>query len=171
MTDRAAETKAGSMSRPLVVFSLDERRYALALERVRRSIRAVAVTPLPEAPAIVLGIVDLGGTVFPVIDLRKRFNLPPRDIRLSDQLLIADTGRRGVALLVDATMGLIEAPSERYTAAGEIMSGLGIVAGVLVLEDGMILIHDLELLLSFEEESAVGRALSAAQRQDDASAG
>jgi purine-binding chemotaxis protein CheW len=47
--------------RSLVVFTLDDQRYALDLDSVQRSIRVVAITPLPEAPAIVLGIIDLGG--------------------------------------------------------------------------------------------------------------
>ncbi len=80
----------GTMTQPLVVFALDDQRYALALACVQRSIRAVAITLLPKAPAIVLGIIDLAGEVIPVIDMRRRFHQPPRDIRLSDHLLVAD---------------------------------------------------------------------------------
>jgi purine-binding chemotaxis protein CheW len=154
MKDEATE-------RPLVVFSLDDQRYALPLNRVQRSIRVVAVTPLPEAPPIVLGIIDLGGVVIPAIDVRKRFNHPPRDIRLSDHLLIADTGRRTVALLVDETNGVIEASPGSFAPAGDILPGLELIDGVIKLEDGLILIHDLERLLSLEEETAIDRAMSA----------
>ena len=145
--------------RPLVVFSLDDQRYALDLACVQRSLRVVAITPLPQAPAIVLGIIDLGGVVIPVIDIRKRFNHPPRDIRLSDHLIIAETGKRTVALLVDETNGVIECPQEEVVPAGEILPGLGLIDGAVKLEDGLILIHDLERLLSLEEETAIDRAL------------
>lgn len=167
MADNSAD--AGSQAKPMhfVVFALDEQRYALALERVRRSIRVVAITPLPEAPSIVLGIIDLGGTVIPVIDIRKRFKRPLRDLRLSDQLIIADTGSRGVALLVDETEGVIEVSPELYAAASAIVPGLGPVGGALLLEDGMILISDLDLLLSLEDESAIDRALGVAKRKGD----
>jgi len=47
------------------VFALDGQRYALALHQVQRVIRVVAITPLPQAPAIVLGVIDLGGVVIP----------------------------------------------------------------------------------------------------------
>jgi purine-binding chemotaxis protein CheW len=146
--------------RALVVFSLDDQRYALPLARVHRSIRVVAVTPLPAAPAIVLGIIDLGGTVIPVIDVRKRFNRPPRDVRLSDHLIVATTGKRTVALLVDETKGVVEASSETYATANEIVPGLKVVDGAIKLADGLILIHDLERLLSLEEETAIDRALA-----------
>ena len=166
MAASESQKDAGALDRPLVVFSLDDQRYALALARVQRSIRVVAITPLPEAPAIVLGIIDLGGVVIPVIDIRKRFNHPPRDVRLSDHLIVATTGKRTVALLVDETKGVIEASPESYAPAGEILPGLELVDGAMKLEDGLILIHDLERLLSLEEETAIDRALSTAAGSD-----
>jgi purine-binding chemotaxis protein CheW len=144
-----------------VVFSLDDQRYALALECVQRSLRVAAITPLPAAPAIVLGVVDLGGVVIPVIDMRMRFNRPPRNVRLSDHLLVARTRARTVALLVDETKGVIEASPESCAAAEEILPRLEFIAGAVKLESGLILIHDLERLLSFEEERALGCTLIA----------
>lgn len=62
----------------LVVFRLDERRYALPLSVVERVIRAVEVTPLPKAPPIVLGAIDVQGRVVPVLNVRRRFLMPDR---------------------------------------------------------------------------------------------
>lgn len=152
-----ARTKA--VDQPLVVFSLDDQRYALALACVQRAISVVAITPLPEAPAIVLGMIDLGGVIIPVINIRRRFNHSPRDVRLSDHLIIATTGKRMVALLVDETRGVIQASPESYAAAGTILPGLRLVDGAVKLKDGLILIHDLDRLLSLEEETAIDRAL------------
>jgi purine-binding chemotaxis protein CheW len=152
--------------RHLVVFSLDDQRYALDLACVQRSIRVVAITPLPGAPAIVLGIIDLAGVVIPVIDVRKRFNHPPRDVRLSDHLVVAAAGKRTVALLVDETKGVIDASPESYAPAGDILPRLDLLDGAIKLDDGLILIHDLERLLSLEEETAIDRALRATGGSD-----
>jgi purine-binding chemotaxis protein CheW len=168
-TDRSTTTPGASAParafgedlRPLVVFSLDDQRYALALATVQRSMRVVAITPLPEAPALVLGIVDLGGIVIPVIDTRRRFRHPPRAIRLSDQLLVATTPKRTVALLVDETKGVIEVSPESCAAAAEFLPGLSLGDGAVKLSDGLIWIHDLERLLSLEDELAIDRALGA----------
>jgi purine-binding chemotaxis protein CheW len=156
---------------PLVVFSLDDQRYALALECVQRSIRVVAITPLPGAPAIVLGIIDLCGVVIPAINIRRRFNHPPRDVRLSDHLIIAWTGKRTVALLVDETNGVIDGSPEKVVPVGDILPGLAFVDGAVKLENGLILIHDLERLLSLEEETAIDHALSAASRSNAPASG
>ena len=151
---------AVAQAQKLVVFILDDQRYALSLACVQRAIRVVAITPLPAVPAIVLGIIDLGGMIIPVINIRGRFNRPPRDVRLSDHLLVATTGKRTVALLVDETQGVIEASPESYALAGEILPGLELFHGAMKAEDGLILIHDLERLLCLEAETAIDLALN-----------
>jgi purine-binding chemotaxis protein CheW len=161
MAAEPAEARVEAHGPDLVVFALDDQRYALALACVQRSIRVVAITLLPGAPAIVLGVIDLGGVVIPVIDVRSRFGHPPRDVRLSDHLLVATTRHRTVALLVDETTGVMEASPESLAPGGEILPGLELVAGAVKLEDGLVLIHDLERLLSLEEGTAIDRALDA----------
>jgi purine-binding chemotaxis protein CheW len=150
----------GTRQRPLVVFRLDEQRYALDLGRVRRAIRVVAITPLPGAPAIVLGIVNLAGEVIPVVDLRTRFERPPKSISLSDQLVVATTQKRTVALLVDETTGVLVDGSTASAPGGPVIpSGLELVDGVVRLKDGLVLIHDLDRLLSHDEETVIDAAL------------
>lgn len=78
----------------LVVFTLDEQRYALHLAAVERIVRVVEVTPLPKSPEIVLGVVNVQGRIIPVVNIRKRFRLPEREIALSNQLIIASRSRR-----------------------------------------------------------------------------
>lgn len=149
--EQALETMAQA-ERPLVVFSLDGQRYALPLARVLRSIFAAAVTRLPGTPETAQGSIDLGDGVIPVVDMRKRFNHPPRDVRLFDHLLVASTGTRTVALLVDETRGIIEGSPGRCTPDRENPPRLKHIDGAVKLEDGLILIHDLERLLSPEKK-------------------
>ena len=73
----------------LVVFFLNEQKYALYLPAVERVVSAIEVTPLPQAPDNVLGIINVMGKVIPVVNIRKRFGLPEREIDLSDQFIIA----------------------------------------------------------------------------------
>ncbi|MEI7744488.1 MAG: chemotaxis protein CheW, partial [Chloroflexota bacterium] len=91
----------------VLVFELETQQFALPLRRVQRVLRSVAITPLPGAPSIVLGVVDIAGSVLPVIDMRARFGCPARAVHPSDQLVLAHTDRRSVALLVDATAGVV----------------------------------------------------------------
>ena len=143
----------------LVVFTLDDRRYGLPLPAVERVLRMVDVTPLPKAPQIVLGVVNVQGRVIPVVDMRRRFRLPARDFALTDQLVIARTARRPVALAADAVTGVLENSAQEAAGAPDIVPGIEYVEGVVKLPDGLVLIHDLDRFLSLEEEAALGRAI------------
>ncbi len=143
----------------LVALTLDEQHYALPLPAVERVVRAAQVTPLPRAPEIVLGIVNARGRVIPVIDVRKRFRLPERRLALTDRMVIARSARRPVALIVDAVTGVLAYSEQAAVGARDIAPGLEHVAGVVKLEDGLILIHDLDEFLSLGEETALDRAM------------
>ncbi|MGH8705398.1 MAG: chemotaxis protein CheW [Burkholderiales bacterium] len=143
----------------LVVFSLGDQRYGLRLPTVERVLRAVDVTALPKAPDIVLGVVNVQGRIIPVINLRRRFRLPERDVALTDQLVIARTVRRPVALAADAVTGVLEYSAQEAVGAQDIVPGIEYVEGVVKLADGLVLIHDLDRFLSLEEETALDRAM------------
>jgi len=143
----------------LLVFSLDGRRYALAIASVERVVQAVELTPLPGAPAIVAGAIDVEGRILPVLCLRRRLRQPPREIVASDQLLIARIRQRRVALLIDGAQGVIECEPSAVADPAAIVPGLEQFQGVLQLPDGLVLIHDLEKFLSADEALALDRVM------------
>lgn len=144
----------------LVVFALEDQRYALHLSAVERIVRAVEMTPLPKAPEIVIGVINVQGRIIPVFNIRRRFYLPEREIELSDQLIIANTARRTVALVVDTVDGVIERLSEEVTPADQVLPRIEYVEGIVKLENGLVLIHDLDKFLSIDEGTKLDEALN-----------
>jgi purine-binding chemotaxis protein CheW len=100
------------------------------------------------------------GRVVPVVDLRRRFRLPERDFALADQLLIARTARRPVALAADAVTGVLEYSAREAVGAQDIVPGIEYVEGVVKLPDGLVLIHDLDKFLSLDEARALDEAIN-----------
>jgi purine-binding chemotaxis protein CheW len=145
--------------RHYVTFELDEHRYALELQDVVRVINVVSITPLPQAPGIVLGVINNHGQIIPVVNLRRRFNLQERQLELSDRLIVARTPKRSVALLVDAVSGVIEIPPASISTASSILPDTKYIDGAIRLADGLILVHDLAQLLSLEEETSLAAVL------------
>jgi purine-binding chemotaxis protein CheW len=143
----------------LVVFTLDEQRYAVPLSAVERIVRLVEITPVPETPEIVLGVINVQGRILPVVNIRRRFHLPARELHPSDHLLIARTSQRTVALVVDAVNEVATLSSHEMVTREKILTHLGYVAGVVKRPDGLILIHDLDRFLSLEEEQALHDAI------------
>jgi purine-binding chemotaxis protein CheW len=145
-----------------VVFGLDQGRYALPLTAVERIVRAAYVTPLPLAPSVVLGAIDVEGRILPVFSVRRRFGLPQRAIDPADQFLIARTAQGTVVLAIDAAQGVLERPAASLIDAATIAPNLPHIRGVIALEDGLVLIHDLEQFLSADEAHALNEAMNQA---------
>ena len=139
---------------PLVVFELDEQHFALSLSAVERVVRAVAVTPLPKAPAGVLGVINVAGAIAPVFDFRSRFGLAARALRASDHFILARSGGRLVAVLADSVR-TVAAESSLPLDPGEILPGHHACAGVIKLAGEIVFIHDLDSFLTSEEFAAV----------------
>lgn len=143
----------------LLIFRLGEQRYALPLAAVERVVRAVEVTPLPGAPAIVLGAIDVQGSVLPVLSIRRRFGLPQGEIAPDDQFVLARAVNRSVALVIDEAQGVLEHPVDAVIDSTPILPGAKQFRGVVKLEDGLVLIHDLENFLSLDEERTLDAAI------------
>ncbi len=147
----------------LVAFVLDEQQYAFRLTTVQRVVRMVEVTPLPKAPEVVLGVIDLQGNIIPVVSMRRRFGLREPETCLSGQLIVADTPTRSVALVVDSVTGVVERRTEEVIATERIVPGAHCyVKGITRLAGGILFIHDLERFLSKTEEQELDGILAKA---------
>ena len=110
-----------------------------------------------------LGILDLHGEIIPVINLRKRFRLPEREIRSDDQFVVARTRALILALVVDSTESVLEETGTDLVSPEEIVSGTGYLTGVTRTPEGLVLIHNLESLLFPAEEESLAHALEQAK--------
>lgn len=142
-----------------VVFGLDARRIAVPLAAVERVVRAVQVTPLPQAPGLVVGIINVAGAVLPVMSVRHKFGLPGREITPADHFLIASTARGQIVLVIDTTYGVIEHPATTAPHATRFQTEADHITGALALPDGLVLIHDLDRFLSPQEAHELDEAM------------
>jgi purine-binding chemotaxis protein CheW len=146
----------------LIIGLLDTQRYALRLAVVERIVRAVAVTPLPRAPEIVHGVVDVEGVVIPVMNIRRRLGLPEKPISPGDRFIVARTQSRPVILVLDTVQAILEIPTEQIMTAEQILPHSRYLEGVVKFSDGMIFIQDLDQFLSLDEEKTLSQALMSA---------
>ncbi|AKT39699.1 chemotaxis protein CheW [Chondromyces crocatus] len=142
----------------VLTFSLDEVRYALPSVRVLEVVQRVLITPLPGTAAHVLGVIAHRGELSVAVDLRVRLGHPPRPPLVEDHLVVARGARRRVALIVDRAEGLLEVPEERVSPPPLTLAH---VAGIVSVEGGLLLIHDLDATLSLDDERAIDAGLVA----------
>ncbi len=131
----------------LVSFRLGGQLYALPLDHVERALRMVSVTPLPEAPSWVPGVIDLHGRVIPVVDLRQRFDQPPKKLALDDRLLVVQALEQTVALVVDEVTGVLEVPAHQVEPPADPLSQSRPLVAVVRRDEGLVLVLDATRLL------------------------
>ena len=140
----------------VLTFGLAGVRYGLPATDVVRLVRAVAIAPLPKAPAVVEGVVNVRGEIVAVLDLRARFDLPPKPVEPADRFILARAGGRTVAVRADTVDDLASVDA---TAPEAVVAGTRHLAGVGRLPDGLVLIADLGAFLSQAEAEALDEAL------------
>lgn len=159
-TERQRPAGAGDV----LVFTVGGSRCAVPLAHVQEVARAVAITPLPTAPPIVEGVIDVRGMVVPVVDLRARLDLPPAPVRPEQRLIIVRAGERTVALRVDDVDWVSRVRSSSVAEPDRIARGIGWLAGVARLRDGLVLFHDLDSFFRQGEAEALDAAIAARPR-------
>jgi purine-binding chemotaxis protein CheW len=143
----------------VLLFELDGLRYALPSADVSELLRAVTVVPLPKAPRVVEGVINVRGQVVPVLDVRTRFQLPPKTASPTDHLILARAGERLVAIRADRALELVRLDAGDFEEAKSVLPGAACVMGVAKLADGLVLIHDLRTFLEAAEAAAFDEAV------------
>jgi purine-binding chemotaxis protein CheW len=135
----------------IVVFELRRQRFGLRIDDVDRVLRAVALTPLPNAPAIVEGLISVAGAPVVVLDIRTRFGLRSTPIDVDDMLIITRVGDRRVAIRADRVIGLIKVDQADVREAKTIAPMAPQIVGVATLPSGVVLLHDPQAFLTQAE--------------------
>lgn len=151
----------------LLVFTLGNSRFALNITDVERVIPSLLIAKLPDVPQIVLGIIKLQDKVIPIVNIRQRFHLIDRDIGLTDHIIIAKTKKRTVGLLVDSVDEVTGFDESRVVPVEKILPALRYIKGILQLDDGLLIINDLDQFLSLDEEKVLDNAINKSGLSDD----
>ncbi len=101
-----------------VVFTLDQLNFALPVSIVDTIVRAVIITPVPGTPVSVLGVINVKGKITPVFNIRRLFGLPERELKLTDQLIIARTSEHTISFFTDMVSGVTNRLSMRSKTTG-----------------------------------------------------
>jgi len=155
----------------LVSFHLDGEEYALEILRVQEIIRMQDLTRVPNSPNFVEGVINLRGKVIPVVGLRKRFGLAPLPADKHTRIVVVEVNGTVVGLVVDSVSEVlriaadtIEPPPRLGKVEREYVSGVG------KLENRLLLLLDVDYLLSDSEQGQVGQVTRNAEEETEAHA-
>ncbi len=146
----------------LVGFIVGDVHYAIDIARVREIVNPLPVTPLPHTPMEIAGVCDHRGEVVPVILLRARFGLPPReDAERGTKWILIDLGGHVVGLVVDAVTDVFGARNDEIRSTPEVggNSDLRGISGVARHEGKLTFILDTGRFLEIVEALSASGAI------------
>lgn len=137
-----------------VTFYLDKERYGINVMQVQEVLRSREITSVPGAPDYVLGIINLRGNVVTVIDTRQRFRLPPREMDDATRIVIMETEKQVVGILVDSVAEVVELRASEIEAAPNVGNeeSARFIQGVCSLSGELLILIDLNKLFSNDQK-------------------
>jgi purine-binding chemotaxis protein CheW len=157
----------GGGSRKVLTFSLGEEAYGVDILSLKEIRGWSPVTRIPQAPAAVLGVLNLRGAVVPVIDLRVRLGLGPMEFTPLTVIIVLsfpkERGHRECGIVVDKVMDVVDIDTGRIKPAPQMSAGHAgeLIEGIATLDDQMLILLNPENLVS-REQAAVALASDAA---------
>ncbi len=155
----APEAAQQAAVRQLVSFHLDGEEFAVEILKVQEIIRRIESTRVPNAPDFVDGVINLRGKVVPVICLRKRFGLPARDKNSAalNRIIVVEVGGTVAGLAVDSVSEVLRIPEDTIEPPpGLVRVNRDYVSGVGKLQDRLLMLLDVDKILSNAERAACG---------------
>ena len=139
----------------LVSFKVSEEEYGIDILQVQEIIRMLPIAIVPSAPNFVKGVIDLRGEVIPIIDMRKRFKLPSTPYNNETRIIVVHTHDFTVGFIVDAVCEVIRINESAIEPAPPVLAnangdGSNYIRGVSKLEKGLLILLDLNNLISLE---------------------
>ncbi len=141
-------------SEPFILFELAGTTYGLPTSVVQQMEMIEYITPVPNAPNFVEGVVFSRGVVIPVINLRLRFGLEKIPYDTRTRLIVIQTEKRNVGLIADTAREFVSIPTPGIQPPPEGMTGLSskYLSGIALLGERMIMILNAEEVIAAHHE-------------------
>ncbi len=150
----ASQAKTELKEVKLACFMVGEQYYAIDIMKIKQIIRPLKVTALPYAPEFIEGVVNLRGVVIPVMDMRKRFGMNQDQEVVEPKVIIVSVERHIVGIIVDDVLEVLTVSRSQIQPPPQLVKGIHseYLSGVCKYEDDILLILNLDELLSSEEK-------------------
>lgn len=151
----------------MAAFRVGPHECSLDIMTIKEIVNPLPITPVPRAPDFMEGVVELRGSIVPIVDLRKRFGIEAEDSP-SKKYLVVSMDRRIVGLVVDSVTEVITVPRAELRPAPPMITGVEAqpISGMCRYGGRLILILDLNVLLTSKEKMKL-EALENADNEGD----
>ena len=161
-TRQSISAVEGSMSQ-FVVFKLGENEFAVTIQQVQEILALGTLARVPKVPDFIEGIVNVRGKIIPVLNLARRLGLPGRSRDQDTRIIVVEVAEQTVGMIVDIVTEVIKFPASAVEPPPLLITTVSpkFVTGVGKLEKRILVILNLDRLLSPEEMAEMGGVVGA----------
>ena len=156
-TAEAPSRRADNPIIQLVGFRLDNEDYAIAITKIQEIILMKPITRIPQVPDFIEGLINLRGSVIPIVNLRKRFGLAPRELDDETRTIVVNVHDKTVGCIVDAVTQVMRINRDQIQPPP--LSVLAVahqyISGLARLDDRLLIILDIDRLFDDQSLAAV----------------
>ncbi len=145
------------MEKQYVIFKLGNEEYGVDIMNVREISEFKESVKVPNTPKFVDGIINLRGDITPIVNLKKRFELENTEVDSDTRIIVINIKNKQVGFLVDEASQVLRIKEEDIESAPDLVAGVDkkYIIGVGKLEEKIVLLLDLEYILTDEEKDKI----------------
>lgn len=139
----------------LVSFKIGNEEFGVDILRVQEIIRMLQITKVPNSPDFIDGVVNLRGRVIPVMDLRTRLKMPRIEHDSHTRIIVVEISGKTIGFIVDEVSEVLRIPVSITEPPPSLVAGIDsdYITAVGKLEDRLLILLDLEKILSLDEKN------------------
>jgi purine-binding chemotaxis protein CheW len=141
-----------------LTFTLGQEEYGVEILKVQEIKGYSAITPIPNTPAYLKGVMNLRGTIIPVVDLRAKFAMTAAEYNQFTVIIVVTVGRKIMGLVVDAVSDVLNIPRTDIQETPDFGAQVDarFINGMAKAGDKLVVLLDIDKVLSGEELMAIG---------------
>jgi purine-binding chemotaxis protein CheW len=150
-------SQATAPAAEFLTFALGSEEYGVDILKVKEIRGYDAVTRLPDAPDYIKGVINLRGTIVPVVDMRLKFRLERAEYTALTVMIVLNVADRVVGMVVDSVSDVVQLGAEQVRAVPEIGATIDrqFLTGIGTLDERMLILLDIERLMASSEMGLV----------------
>jgi len=143
----------GTVGSEFLTFTLGSEEYGMDILKVQEIRGYDAVTTIANTPEFIKGVINLRGTIVPIVDLRIKFRLGTVEYNQQTVVIILNLGQRVVGIVVDSVSDVLALTPEQIRPAPDLSAGLDTryIMGLGTVDERMLILVDIEKLMSSNE--------------------